>query len=184
LVVSFWKRGSMSQSQNFFPQKRNKCLNKCSTFRLKSLLNCFHQSVHGISEMVSVAVYKTIHSSNHAAKSTPSRAKHSIFSTTTRFSRKHPPCQTPTPRYQTYLLLCTLYCVLCISLWNPRIFPIPPHNPLWKSREGFGAWPPDTVNSVITTLFFIFTTALLSPLSPQSPNPPFAAQIPVLVFDW
>jgi hypothetical protein len=37
-----------------------------------------------------LSVYTTIHSSNHAGESTPSRAKQGFFPTTSRVSRKHP----------------------------------------------------------------------------------------------
>jgi hypothetical protein len=50
-----------------------------------------------------MAVYATIHSSNHAGQSTPGRTKHGFFPTTSRISRKHSPCPITTPRYQTLL---------------------------------------------------------------------------------
>jgi hypothetical protein len=123
--------------------------------------------------MVPIAVYATIYSSNHAGQSPSTGTKQRPFPTTSRVSRKHPtPSSIPAHLSDTlllftrhsllvthhFLLLSTQHFVLSTVLWNPRIFPIPPSIPLWKTHGGFGALPPGSVNSVILKpIFTIFT---------------------------
>jgi hypothetical protein len=83
-----------------------------------------------------MSVYATIHSSNHAGLSTPSRAKHRLFPTTSRLSRKHSPLSDNHASFLRHAFGFHSALSTCF-LWNPRIFLIPPPAPLWKTRGGF-----------------------------------------------
>jgi hypothetical protein len=102
------------------PQKRNRCLNKCSTFPLNFVLHWYDLSNLCLMETILIGVNRTIYSSNHTRESNTSLSAfpytQTIIPKPSRVSRKHSPPPGNRRGCQTLhcLLLSTFFCLaLC-----------------------------------------------------------------------